>query len=370
MRKFILKLILFLSPFFLALGVQLFVLPIDFFCFRAVEALVVRKFKNILPGQFYSNMNLIKEEEGDLGHHTKYALRRTVQWITDSYGYRKEGSNRLKYEVVIIGQSETFGSGLTQKEMLSEVLEGRLRLGVYPFAPASVNAFLKEERFILHPPEIVILSSMERAISLLPPLKISSRKIWVPYETVRNTIRKMRNNPWIQSFGVFLDRLYKMDMVRYIRASIRRGFSNRKENDLNRVDSKFGPILFLQGANANKSVPEGKLNEAVQTIKGYHDLFKSKGIRFIFLATPEKETIFYQSLGTPRPVFLEQLTARLEQLGVEIVCTQQAFENAFEKESILLYLRDDTHWNATAVRIAADLLTKVIQKKDEAVPHS
>jgi len=52
------------------------------------------------------------------------------------------------------------------------------------------------------------------------------------------------------------------------------------------------------------------------------------------------------------------------------VCTQAAFDKAFEKKSILLYQKDDTHWNATAVRIAVDWLTKVIQNKDEAAPHS
>lgn len=354
----------------MALGFELFVLPIDFFTFRALEALVVRKFRKVLPGHFYPNMNLTKEEEGDLGYHTKYAIKRTVQWITDSYGYRKKGSDRLKYEVVIIGQSETFGSGLTQKEILSEVLEDKLNLGVYPFAPGGVNTFLKQERFILHPPEIVIVSSMEKATLLLPPPKFSSVKKWAPYETAGNIIRKMKEKRWVQSFVVFLDRVYKMNMLLYIRACIRRGFSDREEKDLNRADSKFGPILFLQGANANKDVPEEKLNQAIQTIKGYHDLLKSKGIRFIFLVSPDKETIFYESLGTPRPVFLEQLTARLKQLGVEIVDTQPVFEKAFQKDSVLLYQRDDTHWNGNAVRIAADLLIKVIKGKDSILPHS
>jgi hypothetical protein len=73
-------------------------------------------------------------------------------------------------------------------------------------------------------------------------------------------------------------------------------------------------------------------------------------------------------LGTPRPVFLEQLTARLEQLGVEIVDTQQAFEEAFQKDSVLLYQTDDTHWNGNAVRITADLLTKVIEEKKHITP--
>ena len=115
MKKFIFKLSVFLGPFLVALALELFVLPIDFFTFRVHEALVVRKFRNILGGKFYPNRNLLKEEEGDLGHHTKYAFKRTVQWFTDSRGYRKKESGQLKYEVVIIGQSETFGASLTQR---------------------------------------------------------------------------------------------------------------------------------------------------------------------------------------------------------------------------------------------------------------
>ena len=133
-------------------------------------------------------MNLTREEEGDLGHHTKYSVKETIQRITDSYGYRKKRSDRLKYEVIIIGQSEIYGDGLTQKEMLSEVLEDKLSLGVYPFAPAGVNGFLKEERFLFHPPEIVILSSMERAVFYLPPLKSPSAKKWALYENARHAI--------------------------------------------------------------------------------------------------------------------------------------------------------------------------------------
>ena len=41
--------------------------------------------------------------------------RKMVEWTTDSYGYRKKETNRLKYDVVIIGQSETFGAGLTRE---------------------------------------------------------------------------------------------------------------------------------------------------------------------------------------------------------------------------------------------------------------
>lgn len=139
-------------------------------------------------------MNLIKEEEGDLGHHTRYTSKRTVRWITDSYGYRKKESNRPRYEVVLIGQSETFGASLIQHEMLSEILEDQLIVEVYPFAPAGVNSFLKEKHSVLHPAEIVTVSGRERAIFELPPPKTPSVKTWGLYERIRNELRKMREN--------------------------------------------------------------------------------------------------------------------------------------------------------------------------------
>jgi len=364
MKRFLIKLLFFVFPFVLAISLELFILPIDTFTFRASEALLVRKFRNLLAGKFYPNRILIREEEGDIGHHTQYASKRAVEWITDSYGYRKKEPGRLQYEMVIIGQSETFGIGLTQKQMLSEILEDELHLGVYPFAPAGVNAFLKERRFILHPPEIVIVSSMERFIFELPPLKISSGRKGGLYERLRTKVKKMTEYRWVQSLGVFLDRLFKMNMVHYLRATIERSFSDRATMGLNRANTKFGPILFLQGAKANEEVPEGKLKRATQTIKAYSDFFRSRGIRFIFLPVPNKETIFYESLGTRRPVFLKQLVARLRERGVEAVDTQGAFEEAFQKDSVLLYQKDDTHWNAEGVRIAADLIKKLIEEKN------
>ena len=363
MKKFLLKILLFLSPFLVVLGLELFVLPIDFFTFRSHEALVVRKFSNIIPGKFYPNMTLVKEEEGDLGHHTKYSLRRTVKWITDSYGYRKKSSDRMKYEVVIIGQSETFGACLSQDELLSEVLQEQLNLGVYPFAPAGVNAFLRERRFNLRPPEIVIFSSMDkRGLFVAEPVKIESGRKWALYETVQNSFRRLKEYQWVQSIGVILDRLYKMNMVHYLRASLERRFSNQDIPLSKRVDSKFGTILFLQGAKANQEVPEERLNQVVQKVKAYHDQFESRGIRFIFLPIPDKETIFYEFLGTPRPIFLRQLVDRLKQLGVETVDTQPAFEKAFQ-EGVLPYRNDDTHWNADGVKIAAGLIKTLIEER-------
>jgi len=370
MRKFLAKSTLFLLPFVLAIGIELFVLPIDFFTFRVWEALVIRQFRSILPGEFYPNMEVTKIEEGDLAHHTKFTYKRKVEWFTDRYGYRKQNTNRNKHEVVIIGDSNIAGSGLTQEDILSEVLEKELKVSVYPISPASLSTFLKERRFKKYPPDIVIISSVERFVFYLPPVKVTSETISTKLRTqIREIGYRLRNqisgNRFIQCVGVYLDRIYKANMLQYLRASLRRiGFSHSQTIYPDRFSSKYGPVFFLQGADANKDVPKDQFDKAVQVIKTYDEFLRSKGIRFIFLPIPEKENIYHETLQTKRPVFLEQLISTLKNLGIETVDTQTAFDDAFQK-GVLLYHTNDTHWNENAVKITADLIKALIERKKQ-----
>jgi hypothetical protein len=154
-------------------------------------------------------------------------------------------------------------------------------------------------------------------------------------------------------------------MLQYLRASLRRiGFSHSQTIYPDRFSSKYGPVFFLQGADANKDVPKDQFDKAVQVIKTYDEFLRSKGIRFIFLPIPEKENIYHETLQTKRPVFLEQLISTLKNLGIETVDTQTAFDDAFQK-GVLLYHTNDTHWNENAVKITADLIKALIERKKQ-----
>ena len=74
--------------------------------------------------------------------------------------------------------------------------------------------------------------------------------------------------------------------------------------------------------------------------------------------------IFYEYLQTKRPVFLEQLISELKSYGIETIDTQKAFEEAFQKNQILLHHTDDTHWNANGVKLTAELIKNWIEKKE------
>jgi alginate O-acetyltransferase complex protein AlgJ len=365
MKTFLFRLFLFLTPLMVALCVELFILPIDFFTFRVWEAVVVKKYRNLLPGKFYPNMEITKMEDRDLSHHTPFSEKDEVTWILDRFGYRKQNTRRRRYEVVIVGDSNIAGSGLTQEEILSEVLEEKLGVSAYPLSPTSLNTFLKERRFVDDPPKIVIVASIEREIIDLPlpkkPRNADSRlQVWID-EMAYRLEDELKGNRWIQSMIILLDRISKMNMLQYVRASLRRMPPPFRSSHIT-VPSKDGPVFFLQGARANQPVPRDQLERAVLTIKAYHDLLASKGIRFIFLPIPNKESIYYEALRTERPVFLSQLVAALKNLGIETVDMQKAFEDAFRKDSVLLYRAGDTHWNQKGVRLAADLIKKLIEK--------
>jgi lysophospholipase L1-like esterase len=338
----------------------LFVLPIDFFTFRVWEAILVKEFHSVLSGQFYPRIDIAKiEKGGDLAPHSPFAIPKRIRLMTDRYGYRKEDREGLKPEVVVIGDSNIIGGGMSQEEMFSEVLEDRLKAPVYPFASAGFNRFLKDLRFRKDPPRIVIFSRIERdLLDLSFPKEDKRREPFLAFYEWRDHVRQAK---WVQSAGVLLDRLCKMNMLHFVRSRMR----NKVVRENHPFPSPFGPIYFLQGEKANWPVSRDQLEKAVNTIEAYNQFLKKRGIRFIFLPIPNKENIYHDYLPNPRrPVFLEQLIEELKNRGVETVDTQRAFEEEYRKHSALLFFLDDTHWNPKGVRLAADLTARVIEKKE------
>ncbi len=338
MKKLVGRIFLIALPFFLLVAMELY-LPIDYFTFRAWEALIVSwhhpRFSICLPGPFYPNMKLTKVEEGDLGHHTPYAVRRHVSWETDSYGYRKRTNPGALSRIVIIGDSTIAGSGLTQEATLSETLGRRLGVDVYPLSPADVNIFLRDGRFAGGSTDVIILAAFERNIVHLPLLKPGEKRYGPYFENNR-----------VRQVAVILNRIMKQNMYHFIRA---------RRNQM--PEHVYGGMLFWQGDEANKEVSKDDYERAVRTITSYNELLKSRGLRFIFLPIPNKENIYHDLLPSKeKPVFLKHLIADLRQHGVTVIEIQSSFEEA-RKKGATLYLSDDSHWNEGGVSLAADLIS-------------
>ena len=357
MNSYPAKYFVFFLPFLIAICVELFVLPIHQFTFRMWESLAVKRSFGILKGQFYPNMQARKNEEGDLGYYTPCAIRKDVNWVTDRYGYRKNNTALKRYPIVIVGDSNIAGSSLDQEELLSEVLEKQLGKSVYPLAGERLRALFQHDLIRINLPEVVILAGIERDIpESLPPLR--PKDLRSP-SSLEDVLRKIRLNRVLQTIATVFDRIFKANMLNYFRARI-----NRSGPSLRRIAAtQECPILFLQGAEANKVSSHERVERAVERIKEYSNFMEKKGIRFIFLPIPNKETIHHEQLNTPKPAFLEQLVKKLRELNIEVIDAQKTFDEIYQGTHSMLYHKDDTHWNALGVKITAGLLEVQIKAK-------
>ncbi|MFC1677253.1 hypothetical protein ACFL3G_09350 [Planctomycetota bacterium] len=354
MKKFVLKIILFLVPFAVCSAVELFVLPIDFFTFRVWEAIRTEG-ATLTTGKFYPNMNIKKEETGRFAHHTPYEVKKTVTWVTDKYGYRKQNTDK-KIEVVIIGDSFIAGDGLDQHEMLSEKLEKRLGVGVYPVATANIKAFVNMPRFCKDPPSIVVLEKLENTVHRLrkPEEKPVKQKI--------NAVRQILcANPFIRFVDITQNRIFKAAMLNYSKARIRDWMELKKFDD-SRLKTFADKPFLIDKIEFTEQQKIANMDKILSRLKMYQDYFNKRNIRFIFMPIPNKETIYHKVAGLEKqPTFLDELALAAEDIGIEVLNVKGAYDNALqEKPNTILYIPDDSHWNGTATEITADLLAERI----------
>lgn len=350
-KIFLVKLGLIFLPFIILIAIELFILPQDHFTFRFYETIRIGHFNAELYGPFYPNVNLDKIEQGDLAPYTSYAVKRRVIMHSDRFGYRKVNTDK-KSEVVIIGDSYIWGSGLSQDEMLSEELEKKWKVGVYPFAPSEVNSFLRDGRFIKDPPKIVIVSSIERYLCDLPKID----------EEILNGKRIAKESFWytsdkLQQTAVMLDRVWDSRMYNYYKKRVFSVFSSR-------LYVKRSKMLFLQGESANKDGTKEEIDRYASVIQGYNDYFKAQNIQFLFLPIPNKENIYYEMFpSNKKPCLLLELILELKKRNVPVVDMQTAFDSAYKNDGKTLYQLDDSHWNIEGVQIAAQLIDSVFVNK-------
>ncbi len=368
--------------------------PIDINQIRSWESLSVLEKNAFLKGPFYPYMTLHKIEQGDTPHPKRLAVAKDVIWKTDRYGYRKEDKGMDKYDVVIIGDSQTAGSTLTQNDMLTEKLEKDLGLTTYPYAPSNILFYAQDERFQKNPPKIVVLASAEKLFMNIPDVEgVKSASFIDQY------LSPLAANKWVINMAVIFDRLKKKYFVDYFRAMIWRlpedikhlmaisqgqqakvaksGDVNLgpvvvspqevREGETNNINLALdGSMVFsLQSDDAYIEVTDSELYWQVQKMLHYQKYFKSQGVRFIIMPIPNKENIYWEKVPRGKhPTTIPQFIEKAREVGLEVVDLQTPFEKFHqENPEELLYNIDDTHWNARGAEMAASILAEEIKKK-------
>jgi alginate O-acetyltransferase complex protein AlgJ len=354
MQRFIRKLVIFIGIPLLLNGLIATALPITLLNFRAWEALSPLN-TGMFPGPFYPGQRVELVEEGDLGHGTQYAVPKEVVFITDSYGYRYGHSSPDHFDIVVVGDSFTVGSSLTQNDILSEVIARNTGETVYPLAPASMTTFQFDPRFVQNPPDVVILQFAERNLEPHKICPLSSA------ETVSG--QAQLPEPGYQQMQVYTDRLVRTPLyvTQYALASYRRlGIEH------NLIVDPSSHMLFLQSSIAMS--PMEQLDTVAEEFQACNRWLNERGITLIVLPIPDKENIYYDLIPSryrtsdqnyDRSQYMHALIQMLKDREIKVADTQTAYEQQ-RANGLQLYQQDDTHWNPDGVRIAAELIVEIL----------
>ncbi|MBI3051137.1 hypothetical protein HYY74_01630 [Candidatus Woesearchaeota archaeon] len=339
-------------------------LPVDQFSYTAYGALSFHGGHE--GGPFYPNIRLEKYEEGDLAYGTKYSVEKKVKWFTDAYGYRNMPFNGT-YDIVIIGDSYALGNRLSQESMLSEVIMARTGLKVYTMASTNIDSYLKDQRFMAHPPKAVIVEYVERSMAAPPPVTLDEAANYY----VRHV--QLSGNPGPQEYRpadrtkIFMDRVAKLSLVKYLKTT-RVNLFNRTGNESvlgqkpNPYNDLYNPgtgMFFIKDALPARQLNRQKLDATVASLETYGEFFRHQKIRFIYLPVPDKETIYNEMIpkyaNATYDGFLPDVTKRLRAQDIAVIDAYTAFMDAKQK-GVLLYQLDDTHWNENGVNLTAELV--------------
>ncbi|UCS91931.1 hypothetical protein KZP23_14490 [Echinicola marina] len=340
MKVFFKKIGLLMIPALLLGIVDVFVLPHTFWTYRFWEGISYHK-DLLTYGKFYQSQSLVMCERGDLSDGVDSISYSLNEWITDEYGFRNDEFIG-KPDIVLLGDSFVVGTGLDQSELLSKQLSRLFgdRIKVYNMAPVPLRTLdIMVKKGLIEKPDILVYEFVEE---MFP-------EPFVPYLSGKYDAIKVPISAWVNAsqINMIWDKLIRLHWVHYFQHKI--------------LDEKLqypniGDMYFYKGEAYRPFDENGRL-QTLKSLKGYQEYCEQNGIELIVMPLPLKETVYFEDIQRPDlPQYLEGIHAGLDSLGIHHIKVLEAMlERGGE-----YYQKQDTHWNAEGVSLAAELLKNKI----------
>ena len=301
MKRFILNVTYFSAFVLILMSIIEIVTPSEFTTYRSWEALKAES-KGMFIGPFYPNKNVRRNEYGDLAHHTKYeVLKKDVYWQTDALGFRnKEVIDQP--DLVFLGQSNIAGCSVSQNENISSQVSKISGLSSYNMAPYSFPEFTRLlDQGIIKKPKVVVFGLVERMLPYLDPSQIEAKNSWV-----KNNYLKLKKTGPFQNLAIIIDRISKKSLQHFTTARVNNSTGRGFQSSIN------PKMFFFQGEEAKIEVNTNTIESSAEVIDLYRAYCQKRGIEFIFLPVPNKETIYYEQVPfKEQPIFFRKIIYRI-----------------------------------------------------------
>ena len=254
----------------------------------------------------------------------------------DADGFRARAIEADRYPIMVFGDSTIFGAGLSDDETLPWLLAESAGLPVFNGARTSLSIGLA------HP----ALSEVEIVIDALTERNIYPRilkKRGVPGPAAYQPIAR-KDQTMTQAAGAIPPQRYSLPLILLKTAE-------RLAGDF-KTWRKGGeePYRFKR-----HSMRPEELDETVTVIAAHSRAIEARGLRYVFLPVPAKQTLYAEDVDDYSRGFILTLVARLRAEGVEAVDLATPFQ-AHKDEG--LFFPYDTHWNAKGTALAAKVITE------------
>lgn len=335
-------------------------LPETFFAFRAWE--LACAVGPDAPGPFRSSFTFKKQGVfGDLANLMKvraFRQPRDQVFTTDSHGFRNAEAPADKwYPVVTVGDSDMAGCAMSDDQTFPVRLQQTLGVPVYNYAPRTISAFLRDERFRKRPPRLVIWQQIERTMVhgyFQPYLEWTD--VTQPPPVIAPPRQPALTVPRLSTYVA-------RDLFQELRWHLTRTTSPA----IAHVDQKTGMLFFSAGAEMNTiSAAQRGLSSVLRGVENVDCQCRARGITLVYLPLPDKENVYRFLLPAEMqpdpgiPAFLSLVHHGLMERGVPVVDLLAAFRQMAGSGKFMYYL-DDTHWNPDGVQTAVDLVADFIR---------
>ena len=288
------------------------------------------------------------------GKETGDTSRRNFFYYQDAYftnvtvdkdGFRTNYKKACQYPILVSGDSTIFGSGLSDNETLPWKLSEMLDIPVFNGGRSSLFNTLRRKD--LSNVAIVIECRKERLIK---------EKVFDDYGYKKGD----DYSPLMKKDKRIKDIITVIPVKRYWATSIIFRTIKRIKNDL---------VIYLTGKEdqikmRNFTMTEMNLDEAVHAIAKRKEEITALGKRYIFVALPEKQTVYGDRVDTFTRNYTLALTKRLRDKGVETINLLDSFSQHRDESLFHPY---DTHWNSNGTTIAAREIARYLNCSKPAI---
>ena len=345
--------------------------PLDRLSFRAWEALV----RYHAPcGPFRANASyenaLSYGGLASMGNMPQYRQYRQEIFSTDGFGFRRN-SNLMalpsKYEAVLVGDSFAVGSGVNDHETLAAKLEQRLGAGVYNGGdtdptPPKLDHILSLARRLNITEGTVLYEYLERGNLPRPEDLFGDTRLKKTHSSCQN---------WMTRFSIWYDGFIEISPLRIIAQQSFKTLHNDfilpnifKSNVVRKTLKNGEPILFYP-----PDVTTSRVERPVD-VSGFKDLAAELGkhnLRLVLVLVPTHYTVYRPLLkeddmekGDQR-LYLDAVEKSLKAAHIPVINLVNLFRQKaqeYYRKNLYIYWRDDPHWNARGVELAAEEILK------------